>query len=229
MSQTAGPIPHHPEHRSTGVRCPRGPFAGAFAEARLQRTNRGEPGRELWGEQPFLGPSGLRDGPFLRRRSCDGSRREMGVYDFAMCSRAACAITADYAQYGNPLRALAEIDPKPDTLRVLSQPRAIVASPPSSWNYIAVIQRRGEGSTVRTSEPCPTLWVDLRSWGRALEPVLPSGESPAVATNPGVNDPARSASGHRQRRSAREHSERNADDDAARGRRSVAGLAVLRA
>jgi hypothetical protein len=51
-------------------------------------------------------------------------RREMGVYDFDMCSRAARAITADYAQYGNPLRALSEIDSKLNTLHVFSQPRA---------------------------------------------------------------------------------------------------------
>jgi hypothetical protein len=51
-------------------------------------------------------------------------RREMGVYDFDMCSRAARAITADYARHGNPLRALAEIDPKPTILHLFSQPRA---------------------------------------------------------------------------------------------------------
>jgi pimeloyl-ACP methyl ester carboxylesterase len=50
-------------------------------------------------------------------------RREMDVYDFDMCSRAARAIMADYARYGNPLRALSEIDPKPNILHVFSQPR----------------------------------------------------------------------------------------------------------
>jgi pimeloyl-ACP methyl ester carboxylesterase len=50
--------------------------------------------------------------------------REMSVYDFDMCSRAARAIAADYARYGNPLRALSEIDSKPNTLHVFSQPRA---------------------------------------------------------------------------------------------------------
>lgn len=50
-------------------------------------------------------------------------RREMGAYDFDMCSRAARAITADYARYGNPLHALAVLDPKPDVLHVFSQPR----------------------------------------------------------------------------------------------------------
>ena len=50
-------------------------------------------------------------------------RREMGAYDFDMCSRAARAITADYARYGNPLHALAVLDPKPEVLHVFSQPR----------------------------------------------------------------------------------------------------------
>jgi pimeloyl-ACP methyl ester carboxylesterase len=51
-------------------------------------------------------------------------RGEMGVYDFDMCSRAARAITVDYARYGNPLRALSEIDPKTNILHLFSQPRA---------------------------------------------------------------------------------------------------------
>jgi pimeloyl-ACP methyl ester carboxylesterase len=51
-------------------------------------------------------------------------RREMGAYDFDMCSRAARAITADYARHGNPLHALSVIDPKPDILHLFSQPRA---------------------------------------------------------------------------------------------------------
>lgn len=51
-------------------------------------------------------------------------RREMGAYDFDMWSRAGRAITADYARHGNPLRALAEIDPKPNILHLFSQPRA---------------------------------------------------------------------------------------------------------
>jgi pimeloyl-ACP methyl ester carboxylesterase len=50
-------------------------------------------------------------------------RREMEAHDFDMCSRAARAIAADYARYGNPLRAIAEIDPMPDVLHLFSQPR----------------------------------------------------------------------------------------------------------
>lgn len=50
-------------------------------------------------------------------------RREMGAHDFEMCARAGRAIGADYARYGNPLRALAEIDPKPNILHLFSQPR----------------------------------------------------------------------------------------------------------
>jgi pimeloyl-ACP methyl ester carboxylesterase len=50
-------------------------------------------------------------------------RREMGVHDFDMCSRAARAVTADYARHGNPLRALSAIDPKPNILHLFSQPR----------------------------------------------------------------------------------------------------------
>lgn len=51
-------------------------------------------------------------------------RRQMGVHDFDMCSRAARAILADYARYGNPLKALAHLDPKPNILHLFSQPRA---------------------------------------------------------------------------------------------------------
>jgi pimeloyl-ACP methyl ester carboxylesterase len=51
-------------------------------------------------------------------------RREMGAYDFDLWSCAGRAITADYARHGNPLRALAEIDPKPNVLHLFSQPRA---------------------------------------------------------------------------------------------------------
>jgi len=40
-----------------------------------------------------------------------------------MWSRAARAVTADYAQHGSPPRAAAELDPKPDMLRLFSQPR----------------------------------------------------------------------------------------------------------
>jgi pimeloyl-ACP methyl ester carboxylesterase len=50
-------------------------------------------------------------------------RREMGAHDFDMCSRAARAITIDYARYGNPLKALARLDPKPNILHLFSQPR----------------------------------------------------------------------------------------------------------
>ena len=51
-------------------------------------------------------------------------RRETGSYGFDMWSRAARAVTADYAQHGNPLRAAAELDHKPDMLHLFSQPRA---------------------------------------------------------------------------------------------------------
>jgi hypothetical protein len=40
-----------------------------------------------------------------------------------MCSRAARAITVDYARYGSPLEALARLDPKADILHLFSQPR----------------------------------------------------------------------------------------------------------
>ena len=51
-------------------------------------------------------------------------RRETGRYGFDMWSRAARAVMADYSQYGNPLRAAAELDQKPDMLHLYSQPRA---------------------------------------------------------------------------------------------------------
>jgi pimeloyl-ACP methyl ester carboxylesterase len=51
-------------------------------------------------------------------------RRETLAHDFDMCSRAARAITASYSRHGNPLRALAELDPKPNFLHLFSQPRA---------------------------------------------------------------------------------------------------------
>lgn len=51
------------------------------------------------------------------------TRRETGSYGFDMWSRAARAVTAAYAQYGNPLRATAELDHKPDLLHLYSQPR----------------------------------------------------------------------------------------------------------
>ena len=51
------------------------------------------------------------------------TRRETGSYGFDMWSRAARAVTADYAQHGSPLRAAAELDQKPDMLHLYSQPR----------------------------------------------------------------------------------------------------------
>ena len=50
-------------------------------------------------------------------------RREMGAYDFDMCSMAARAIMADYGRYGSPLEALARLDPKPSILHLFSHPR----------------------------------------------------------------------------------------------------------
>jgi hypothetical protein len=50
-------------------------------------------------------------------------RRETGSYGFDSWSRAARAVTADYGQYGSPLRAAAELDQKPDLLHLYSQPR----------------------------------------------------------------------------------------------------------
>lgn len=52
------------------------------------------------------------------------ARRETGSYGFDMWSLAACAVTADYSQYGNPLRAAAELGHKPDISHLFSQPRA---------------------------------------------------------------------------------------------------------
>jgi pimeloyl-ACP methyl ester carboxylesterase len=51
------------------------------------------------------------------------TRRETGSYGFDMWSRAARAVTADYAQYGSPLRAAAQLDQKPEILHLFSQPR----------------------------------------------------------------------------------------------------------
>jgi hypothetical protein len=69
----------------------------------------------------------------------DEVRREMGAYDFDIWSPAGRAIAADYARYGSPLRALAEIDPKPNVLHVFSN-RAIPRSSP-----------RRRGSRLRTA------------------------------------------------------------------------------
>ena len=52
-------------------------------------------------------------------------RRETGSYGYGIWSRAARAVTADYARHGNPLRAAAELDRKPDILHLFSQPRAV--------------------------------------------------------------------------------------------------------
>ena len=46
-----------------------------------------------------------------------------GQYGFDKWPRAARAVTADYAQRGNPLRPAAELDHTPD-LHLFSQPRA---------------------------------------------------------------------------------------------------------
>ncbi len=51
------------------------------------------------------------------------SGRPTGSYGFDMWSRAARAVTADYAQYASPLRAAMELDQKPDMLNLYSQPR----------------------------------------------------------------------------------------------------------
>jgi hypothetical protein len=51
------------------------------------------------------------------------TRRETGSYGFDMWSRAARAVTADYGQYGSPLRAAMELDHQPDLLHPYSQPR----------------------------------------------------------------------------------------------------------
>jgi hypothetical protein len=51
------------------------------------------------------------------------TRRETGSYGFDVWSRAARAVTADYGQYGSPLRAAMELDHQPDLLHLYSQPR----------------------------------------------------------------------------------------------------------
>ena len=51
------------------------------------------------------------------------TRRETGSYGFDVWSRAARAVTADYGQYGSPLRAAMELDHQPDLLHPYSQPR----------------------------------------------------------------------------------------------------------
>jgi hypothetical protein len=53
------------------------------------------------------------------------TRRETGSYGFDMWSRAARAVTADYGQYGSPLRAAMELDQEPDLLHLYSQPRTV--------------------------------------------------------------------------------------------------------
>jgi len=89
------------------------PFIAALET--LQDKERRREGREQLYSQWMTGaPAGV----------VEEMRREMGVYDFAMCSRAGRAITADYARHGNPLRALSVIDPKPKFLHLFSQPRA---------------------------------------------------------------------------------------------------------
>jgi hypothetical protein len=79
-------------------------------------------------------------------------RREMDVHDFAMCSRAARAVTADYARHGNPLRALSEVDPKPNILLLFSQPRA-----PEFLRAGRVLDREPMvlGQAARWGEPLP--------------------------------------------------------------------------
>jgi pimeloyl-ACP methyl ester carboxylesterase len=54
----------------------------------------------------------------------DRVRQEMGAYGFDMWSRAGRAIIGDYVRYGTPLRALAELDPKPKVLHLFSLPRS---------------------------------------------------------------------------------------------------------
>jgi pimeloyl-ACP methyl ester carboxylesterase len=51
-------------------------------------------------------------------------RRETGSYGFDMWSRAARAVSVDYARHGSPLRAAAELGHTPDMLHLFSQPRA---------------------------------------------------------------------------------------------------------
>jgi pimeloyl-ACP methyl ester carboxylesterase len=49
-------------------------------------------------------------------------REVMGSYGFEMWARAGREITAAYAQYGTPLKALAELDPPVPTLHLYGQP-----------------------------------------------------------------------------------------------------------
>ena len=60
-------------------------------------------------------------------------RGETGSYGFDMWSRAARAVTADYAQRGSPLRAAAELDHMPAMLHLFSS-RAPPGSSPGSRN-----------------------------------------------------------------------------------------------
>ena len=50
-------------------------------------------------------------------------REVMGSYGFEMWARAGREITAAYAQYGTPLKALATLDPPVPTLHLYGQPR----------------------------------------------------------------------------------------------------------
>jgi pimeloyl-ACP methyl ester carboxylesterase len=54
----------------------------------------------------------------------DRVRHEMGAYGFEMWARAGREIGMEYAQHGSPLRALAQLYPRPEFLHVFSQPRA---------------------------------------------------------------------------------------------------------
>jgi pimeloyl-ACP methyl ester carboxylesterase len=92
---------------------PSPPFLAALATSQDERRWR-EGREELYRQWLADAPEGV----------VEEIRREMDVHDFEMCSRAARAITADYARYGNPLRALSEIEPKPDILHVFAQPHA---------------------------------------------------------------------------------------------------------
>lgn len=89
------------------------PFLAALATSQDERRWR-EGREELYRQWLADAPEGV----------VEEIRREMDVHDFEMSARAARAITADYARYGNPLRALSEIEPKPDILHVFAQPRA---------------------------------------------------------------------------------------------------------
>src|SRR5262249_15616682 len=53
----------------------------------------------------------------------DKVRHEMGAYGFDIWSCAARAIAADYARWGNPLRALAGLEPPVRSCHLFSQPR----------------------------------------------------------------------------------------------------------